>query len=55
MEKSTDKTEKDSPSPDQGQGIVRDDNGQDQPNDRQRAQHVHTADRSLHRGLKDAK
>jgi hypothetical protein len=46
------KTERDSPTPDKGQGIVRDDKGQEQPADKERANKATTVKKEDHQRSK---
>lgn len=46
------KTERDSPTPDKGQGIVRDEKGQEQPADKERATKATTVKKQDHQRSK---
>lgn len=46
---SSNKTDRDSPTPDKGQGITRDDKGQEQPADKERARDLNTPHKDAHR------
>ena len=46
---SLNKAYRDSPTPDKGQGITRDDKGQEQPADKERARELNTPHKDAHR------